>query len=63
MEIVKQIIIMIITISIASLLLWTVFDGIKHGKIHHTDSIETCSREKKPLMFWSLVIYLHYFLL
>ncbi len=41
--------------GIAGYLLWHVIHGIRDGKIHHSDSVQVCSRDKKPVMFWFLV--------
>jgi len=46
--------------AIAGWLCWllgkTVIDGIKTGKIHHTDSTKVCHRKRNPAGFWALVL-------
>jgi hypothetical protein len=38
------------------LLLSTIFQGLRTGRIRYVDSITTCDRESRPLFFWFLVM-------
>jgi hypothetical protein len=54
-----QILRIIVVSAIAGWLCWwlgkTVIDGIRTGKIHHTDSTKVCCRNRNPAGFWALV--------
>jgi len=55
-----QILRIILVSAIAGWLCWglvkAVIDGVRTGKIHHTDSTTVCCRKKNPVGFWSLVV-------
>jgi len=55
MEIIRQIVILLISFGFAGYLLSHVFYGIKNGQIHHSDSTKVCKKEEKPFMFWAIV--------
>ena len=38
------------------LLLSTIVQGLRTGRIRYMDSITTCDRESRPLFFWFLVM-------
>jgi hypothetical protein len=61
MEIIRQLLVLLVTISFSGFLLWHVAYGIKNGKIHHTDSTQIYSRKDNPLKFWALVILFMFF--
>ena len=61
MEILRQIIILLITVSASGFLLWHVVTGIKYGKIHYTRFNRICDRKEQPLFFWFLVILFLFF--
>ncbi len=47
------------TIVLGTLCWWlgkVLFTGLKSGKMPHTDSVKTCSREENPAGFWALAL-------
>ena len=56
MEILRHIFLIILGSSFAALVGHNLFKGIKSGVIGYSNSKKTCSREKRPLFYWFLVI-------
>ena len=54
-QIVRIVVATIVIGWLAWFLGWTLVDGLRTGKIRHTDSVMKCDRKKTPFGYWALV--------
>ena len=56
MEILRILIMLILTLFVSIPMGKNVITALKTGTIQHTDTTSKCSKDKNPIKFWSLVI-------
>ncbi len=54
-QIVRVIVVTLVIGGVAWVLGWALVDGLRTGKIRHTDSRRKCDRKKNPFGYWALV--------
>jgi hypothetical protein len=55
MMILRAIILTVICLGLTSHMTYTIYSGLRSGKVGHTDSRMYCERAKNPLGYWSLM--------
>jgi hypothetical protein len=61
MQTLRLILVSLICVPLLWLLLSTLWNGLRTGKMRWRDSTSICDRRKQPLLYWFLVVVFSFF--